>query len=63
MGDSIAQRILDKEERIKNLEKMRHKYEGQGRTVNADRCTSRITEIMEDIIDLKAIQEDMSETK
>ncbi len=59
MGDSIAQRILEKEERIKNLEKMRDKYTARNSHDSAMRCTGRITEIVEDIIDLKAIQEDM----
>lgn len=66
-ASNLAGRIASREARIKELEQYRAMLERQGRTVNADRCTHEITELVEDIIDLKAakddIEEALSETK
>lgn len=66
-ASNLAERIRLREVRIKELERMRTMYSRQGRSVNADRCGHEITELVEDIIDLKAakddIEEALSETK
>lgn len=66
-ASNLAERIKLREVRIKELVRNRNMYARQGRSVNEARCTHEITELVEDIIDLKAakddIEEALSETK
>ncbi len=49
----IEEVIHEKEERMKNLERMREKFNETGKPVAADRTGHRITEVIEDLHDLR----------
>ncbi len=49
----IQEVIAEKEERLKNLERMQEKYSEAGNAVAANRASHRATEVVEDLHDLR----------
>ncbi len=57
----IEEAIHEKEERLKNLERMQEKFTKQPNPLAAMRTEGRITEVVEDLIDLKQALDEFEE--